>query len=127
MFFKKKPVDADEQLIQSGSTTLLDILAPSSIDLTGRDFVIVDGVYHSYLYVTGYGYATVMGDTWLSPLAEAGEGVGLSFILKRQPKEKILSKVAQTTMLNRSRMREVGDTRQDYEERSEEQRLNSSH
>lgn len=47
---------------------------------------------------------------------EAGEGVSLSFTFQRQPKEKILSKIAQTTMLNRSRMRDVGDTRQDYEE-----------
>ena len=47
---------------------------------------------------------------------EAGEGVNLSFIFKRQPKEKILSKIAQTTMVNRSRMRDVGDTRQDFEE-----------
>ena len=47
---------------------------------------------------------------------EAGEGINLSFLVKRQPKEKILSKIAQTTMVNRSRMRDVGDTRQDYEE-----------
>ena len=49
-------------------------------------------------------------------LVEAGEGVNLSFTFKRQPKEKILSKIAQTTMVNRSRMRDVGDTRQDFEE-----------
>lgn len=40
----------------------------------------------------------------------------MSFLVKRQSKEKILSKIAQTTMVNRSRMRDVGDTRQDYEE-----------
>lgn len=49
-------------------------------------------------------------------MVEAGEGINLSFLVKRQPKEKILSKIAQTTMVNRSRMRDVGDTRQDYEE-----------
>ena len=47
---------------------------------------------------------------------EAGEGVNVSFSFTRQNREKILSKIAQTTMLNRSRMRDVGDTRQDYEE-----------
>lgn len=40
----------------------------------------------------------------------------MSFLIRRQSKEKILSKISQTTMMNRSRMREVGDTRQDYEE-----------
>ena len=37
-------------------------------------------------------------------------------MFRRQSKDKILSKIAQTTMINRSRMRDVGDTRQDYEE-----------
>lgn len=69
-----------------------------------------------YLYITGYGYATTVGSCWLAPLVEAGEGVNMSFLVKRQSKEKILSKIAQTTMVNRSRMRDVGDTRQDYEE-----------
>jgi len=111
-----KKEDGDDMLIEQGSTTILDILSPSAIDTMGRDYIEVDGVYHAYLYITGYGYATVVGNGWLSALVEAGEGIGLNFIMKRQPREKILSKIAQTTMVNRSRMRDVGDTRQDYEE-----------
>ena len=88
----------------------------TAIDTKSRDYIIVDGVYHAYLYIAGYGYSTTVGSCWLTPLVEAGEGVNLSFIAKRQPKDKILSKIAQTTMVNRSRMRDVGDTRQDYEE-----------
>lgn len=102
--------------LESGSTTILDILSPATIDTKSRDYILVDGVYHAYLYVAGYGYATAVGSCWLAPLVEAGEGVSLIFTCKRQSKEKILSKIAQTTMLNRSRMRDVGDTRQDYEE-----------
>lgn len=111
-----KKEDGDEMLIEQGSTTILDVISPTSIDLTGRDHIEVDGIFHAYLYVTGYGYSTVVGNGWLSALVEAGEGIGLNFIIKRQPKDKILSKVVQTTMVNRSRMRDVGDTRQDYEE-----------
>ena len=102
--------------LESGSTTILDILSPTAIDTRSKDTIIVDGVYHAYLYITGYGYSTTVGSCWLSPLVEAGEGVSVSFSFTRQPREKILSKIAQTTMLNRSRMRDVGDTRQDYEE-----------
>ena len=72
--------------------------------------------FHAYLYITGYGYSTTVGNGWLSPLVEAGEGVSLNFMIKRQPKDKTLSKISQTTMINRSRMRDVGDTRSDYEE-----------
>ena len=106
----------DLSALEAGSTTILDILSPTAIDTKSRDYILVDGVYHAYLYVAGYGYSTTVGSCWLSPLVEAGEGVSLSFTVKRQSKEKILSKISQTTMVNRSRMRDVGDTRQDYEE-----------
>ncbi len=113
LFGEEKP---DLSELEAGSTTILDILSPTAIDTKSRDYILVDGVYHAYLYVAGYGYSTTVGSCWLAPLVEAGEGVSLSFTVKRQPKEKILSKISQTTMVNRSRMRDVGDTRQDYEE-----------
>ena len=102
--------------LEAGATTILDILSPTAIDTKSRDYIVVDGVFHAYLYITGYGYSTTVGSCWLAPLVEAGEGVNVSFSFTRQNREKILSKIAQTTMLNRSRMRDVGDTRQDYEE-----------
>ena len=113
LFGEEKP---DLSELEAGSTTILDILSPTAIDTKSRDYILVDGVYHAYLYVAGYGYSTTVGSCWLAPLVEAGEGVSLSFTVERQPKEKILSKISQTTMVNRSRMRDVGDTRQDFEE-----------
>lgn len=113
LFGPEKP---DLSELEAGSTTILDILSPTAIDTKSRDYIVVDGVFHAYLYITGYGYSTTVGSCWLAPLVEAGEGVNVSFSFTRQNREKILSKIAQTTMLNRSRMRGVGDTRQDYEE-----------
>ena len=80
------------------------------------DYLLIDGVCHAYLYISGYGYSTVVGKGWLTPLIEAGEGVSLSFYLVKQPREKTVNAIGQTTMINRSRMRDVGDTRQDFEE-----------
>ena len=114
LLFGPEKLDLSE--LEAGSTTILDILSPTAIDTKGRDYIVVDGVFHAYLYITGYGYSTTVGSCWLAPLVEAGEGVNVSFSFTRQNREKILSKIAQTTMLNRSRMRDVGDTRQDYEE-----------
>lgn len=110
------PERPDLSELEAGSTTILDILSPTAIDTKSRDYIVVDGVFHAYLYITGYGYSTTVGSCWLAPLVEAGEGINISFSFTRQNREKILSKIAQTTMLNRSRMRDVGDTRQDYEE-----------
>ena len=113
LFGEEKP---DLSELEAGSTTILDILSPTAVDTKSRDYIVVDGIFHAYLYITGYGYSTTVGSCWLAPLVEAGEGVSMSFTVQKQSKEKILSKIAQSTMLNRSRMRDVGDTRQDYEE-----------
>ena len=113
IFGEEKP---DLTELETGSTTILDILSPTTVDTKSKDYIVVDGVYHAYLYITGYGYTTTVGSCWLAPLVEAGEGINMSFLVRRQSKEKILSKISQTTMMNRSRMREVGNTRQDYEE-----------
>ncbi len=71
--FGKKKQAGDDIVLEEGSTTILDVISPTSIDLTGREYIIVDGVYHAYLYITGYGYTTVVGNGWLSALVEAGE------------------------------------------------------
>ena len=90
LFGEEKP---DLTELESGSTTILDILSPATIDTKSRDYILVDGVYHAYLYIAGYGYTTAVGSCWLAPLVEAGEGVNLIFTCKRQSKEKILSKI----------------------------------
>ena len=113
-FAKKQEAEIPE--MWTGQTSVLDVIAPSSVDNGSRDYIVVDGVYHSYLYIAGYGYRTRNEAAWLSPLVEAGENIGISFSFKRMPRDKILSRISQKTMLNRSRMREVGDTRQDFEE-----------
>ena len=113
-FAKKQEEEAPE--LWTGQTSVLDIIAPSSVDNGSRDYIVVDGIYHSYLYVAGYGYRTRNEAAWLSPLVEAGENIGISFTFRKLPREKILSRISQKTMLNRSRMRDVGDTRQDFEE-----------
>ena len=74
--------------LEGGATTIPDLIAPTSIDTHSPHFLLVDGVYHTYLYIAGYGYATVVGKGWLTPLIEAGEGVSVSFQLRKQPREK---------------------------------------
>lgn len=114
-WFQRKPVSGLSRL-EAGATTIPDLLSPSDIDTHHADYLLLDGVYHAYLYISGYGYSTVVGKGWLTPLIEAGEGVSLSFHIVKQPREKTVNAIGQTTMINRSRMRDVGDTRQDFEE-----------
>ena len=99
-----------------GILSVQDVLAPTECDLTNKEHIIIDGTYYAYLYVSGYGYPTQTGLAWLSPLVELGDGISISYFLNKRRKEQILPKVAKTTMFNRSRMRDVEDTRSDFEE-----------
>lgn len=100
---------------EDGRLNVRDLLACGEADTRDKGYLLIDGVYHTYLYITGYGYPTQTIPAWLSPLVELGEGISLSFYLDRKRKEQILPKVSKTTMINRTRMRDVGDTRTDYE------------
>lgn len=115
LFSRNKTISPLSRL-EAGATTIPDLIAPPDIDTHHADYLLLDGVYHAYLYISGYGYSTVVGKGWLTSLIEAGEGVSLSFRLVKQPREKTVNAIGQTTMINRSRMRDVGDTRQDFEE-----------
>ena len=99
-----------------GILTVQDVLAPTECDLTNKEYIVIDDTYYAYLYVSGYGYPTQTGLAWLSPLVELGDGISISYYLNKRRKEQILPKVAKTTMFNRSRMRDVEDTRSDFEE-----------
>lgn len=117
-------VYADQEIQESelektdldGMLSMQDLLAPDECDLTHKEYLIIDGIFHTYLYVSGYGYPTETGLAWLSPLIELGDGISVSFSLDKKRREQMLPKVAKTTMLNRSRMRDVDDTRADFEE-----------
>ena len=52
LFGEPKP---DMSEIEAGSTTILDTLSPTAVDTKSRDYVVVDGIFHAYLYVAGYG------------------------------------------------------------------------
>lgn len=98
------------------ATGVMDLICPASVDFTARDYIELDGVYHAYLYIAGYGYRSTVRGGWLASLVGLGDGISLSITLHRRPREKILPKVSNSTMWSRSRMRDVDDTRADYEQ-----------
>ena len=52
LLFGEETPDLSE--LEAGSTTILDILSPTSVDTKSRDYIVVDGIFHAYLYITGY-------------------------------------------------------------------------
>ena len=45
--FAPKPKPPEVPPLDSGSTTIPDILAPASVDLRHQDYIVADGVYHA--------------------------------------------------------------------------------
>ena len=48
LLFGEETPDLSE--LEAGSKTILDILSPTSVDTKSRDYTVVDGIFHAYLY-----------------------------------------------------------------------------
>lgn len=91
-------------------------IAPRGIDLTHHNYVIMDGLYYSFLFIKGNGYPNKVRAGWMSALINAGEGIDIDVFLKRESRGKTVDKVAQRIRLNRTKIRGMQDTSTDYEE-----------
>ena len=49
-------------------------IAPRGIDLKHHNYVIIDGLYYTFLYIKGDGYPSRVRAGWMSALINAGEG-----------------------------------------------------
>lgn len=95
---------------------ITDFVAPRGIDLTKSSYVIMDGLYYTFLYIKADGYPSTVRAAWMSMLINAGEGIDVDVHLKRESRSKTIDKVAQRIRLNRTKMKGVQDTSTDYEE-----------
>lgn len=91
-------------------------IAPRGIDLTHRNYIIMDGLYYSFLYIKGNGYPNKVRAGWMSALINAGEGIDVDVFLRRENRSKTIDKVAQRIRLNRTKLKSMQDTSTDYEE-----------
>ena len=117
-----KTVDRRVRDLQTAQTDprtpipLKSVLAPDSIDLTHGSYVIMDGVYHAYLFVPSDGYNPRVVAGWTSILVNAGEGIDVDFFFSREPKERIQVKLGQQIRINRSRLKDTSDTNSDFDD-----------
>ena len=92
------------------------LIAPRGLDLTHSSYIIMDGLYYSFLYIRGNGYPGKVRGGWMSTLINAGEGVDIDVHLHRENRSKTIDKVAQRIRLNRTKLKGMQDTSTDYEE-----------
>lgn len=96
-----------------------EFVAPTQIDFTHAKYVIVDGVFHAYLYIPSNGYKPQVLAGWTSLLINAGEGIDVDMYLSRQPKERMMHKLGQQIRINKSRIRDTSDSNSDFDDLSD--------
>ena len=95
---------------------IVNFLAPRGISLKHNNYIIMDGLYYSFLYIKGDGFPSAVRAGWMSSLINAGEGIDVDVHLRRENRSKTIDKVAQRIRLNRTKLRSMQDTSTDYEE-----------
>lgn len=110
------------QYINAGRQGDLDLIpatefiAPERIDYTHSNYVVMDGIYHTYLLIPSRGYRPQVCAGWVSLLVNAGDGIDVDLFLDRQPKDRIQQKLGQQLRINRSKIKETSDTNSDYDD-----------
>lgn len=93
-----------------------EFLAPESIDYTHGNYIVMDGVYHTYLLIPSDGYRSQVCAGWISLLVNAGEGIDTDIFFDRQPKDRIQQKLGQQLRINRSKIKDTSDTNSDFDD-----------
>ena len=91
-------------------------LAPRGIDFSHHNYIIMDGLYYSFLFIKGNGYPGRVRGGWMSSLINAGDGIDIDVFLTRENRSRAIDKVAQRIRLNRTKLKDMQDTSTDYEE-----------
>ena len=92
-----------------------ELFAPNSIDFTRGRYVLMDGVYQSYLLIPSQGYRAEVPAGWLSLLVNAGDGIDVDLFLTKQPKDRMVQKLGQQLRINHSKIKETSDTNTSFD------------
>ena len=65
-------------------------LSPRGIDLTHHNYVVMDGLYYSFLFIKGNGYPGMVRAGWMSSLINAGDGIDIDIQLRRENRSKTI-------------------------------------
>lgn len=94
----------------------VNYIAPRGIDLSHSKYLIMDGLYYTFLYIKSDGYPSKVHGGWLSSLVNAGEGIDIDVFFEKQDKSKVLDKLQRKIRLNKIKMKDIADTSGDFEE-----------
>lgn len=96
-----------------------ELVAPDTINFKSYKYVILDGVYHAYLYIPSGRYRSRVPAGWISLLINAGEGIDIDLFFFCQDKNKSMERIGRRIRLNRSKIKDTFDSNSDFDSLSE--------
>ena len=70
-----------------------ELIAPEKIDFSHRNFLVMDGLYYSYLMIPSHKYRTKVPAGWISLLINAGEGIDVDLFFFKQDKSRTMERI----------------------------------
>lgn len=98
---------------------IAEFLAPQSLDFRHGNYIVMDGVYHTYLFIPSARYRYRVPAGWMSLLVNAGEGIDVDLFLFKQDKAKTIERIGRRIRLNRSKIKDASDTNSDFDDLAE--------
>lgn len=102
-----------------GRIPAAEYVAPRTLDFRHGNCVVLDGVYHTYLFVPSARYRSRVPAGWMSLLVNAGEGIDVDLFLYKQDKVKTFERIGRRIRLNRSKIKDASDTNTNFDDLAE--------
>lgn len=96
-----------------------EYVAPKTLDFRRGNCVVLDGVFHTYLFVPTARYRSRVPAGWMSLLVNAGEGIDVDLFLYKQDKVKTIERIGRRIRLNRSKIKDASDTNTNFDDLAE--------
>lgn len=103
----------------AGRIPIAETFAPKTLDFRHGSYIVMDGVYHTYLFIPSGRYRSRVPAGWMSLLVNAGEGIDVDLFLFKQDKGKTMERIGRRIRLNRSKIKDASDTNSDFDDLAE--------
>lgn len=86
-----------------------DLFAPEWIDYRHPKYIVVDGKFYAFGYITSTGYVSNVAMGWLSSFVNACEGIDVDIYLERVPKSAVRENIARRVTWSRAKSMDTSD------------------
>lgn len=87
--------------------SVADYLAPKGLDMTHKEYLLIDGCYKTYLFIKSNGHPHSALPGWLEELTNIGAGTELDIYAQKLPREVIAETASQLAKFSRISAKEA--------------------